>query len=407
MNLFSEAIEGMKISWDAIRANKLRSGLTTLGIVIGIVTVTLMGTAIEGLSRAFTKGISALSTDVMYVERYSWFSDDPWWVSRNRREITLAHAKALEKQLTDVRAVAPVKFGQQDVKYQLRSGGSVRIIGTSEQYLETSGISIAQGRFLSASEVDGVRPVCVIGATVAEKFFPLESPLGKRIMVGPGSFEVVGVIEKRGSFLGMISLDNEIDIPIGQFLNQFERFGDMRIDVKANDVKLMGDVREELQGIMRKLRRLPPGVPDDFAVNQSDAFIAVFQRVGGTIASVGLFITGLSLFVGGIGIMNIMFVSVAERTKEIGIRKAIGAKRRTILLQFLIEAATICLLGGTLALLIAFPVTLAMNKFLPATMSFTVIGIALLVSILTGVISGFMPAYRAARMDPVDALRSE
>jgi putative ABC transport system permease protein len=169
----------------------------------------------------------------------------------------------------------------------------------------------------------------------------------------------------------------------------------------------MNEAKEELRGIVRKIRRVPPGAEDDFAINQQDILIQKFHQVGGMIASVGLFITGLSLFVGGIGIMNIMFVSVAERTKEIGIRKAIGAKRRTILLQFLIEAAVVCLLGGLLGLSIAYPVSLALKKILPTVMSIGVISLALLMALLTGVVAGFMPAYRAARMNPVDALRSE
>jgi putative ABC transport system permease protein len=155
------------------------------------------------------------------------------------------------------------------------------------------------------------------------------------------------------------------------------------------------------------VRRLSPTDPDDFAINQQDQVLEMFHKIAGTIGAVGLFVTGLSLFVGGIGIMNIMFVSVAERTREIGIRKAIGAKQRTILIQFLLEAASICLIGGLVALAIAWPLTLAMQKFLPATLSLPVVGIALLVSLVTGVISGFFPAWRAARMNPVDALRSE
>jgi putative ABC transport system permease protein len=169
----------------------------------------------------------------------------------------------------------------------------------------------------------------------------------------------------------------------------------------------MQEAMEEIRGVVRKLRKVPPGMEDDFSLNQQDILVKTFHRVGGIVASVGLFITGLSMFVGGIGIMNIMFVSVAERTREIGVRKAIGAKRRAILVQFLIEAATICLLGGLLGLAVAFPASLALKKFLPASMSFLVAGLAILISLITGLVSGFLPAYRAARMDPVEALRSE
>jgi putative ABC transport system permease protein len=167
------------------------------------------------------------------------------------------------------------------------------------------------------------------------------------------------------------------------------------------------DAREELRGVLRKIRHVAPGDPDDFAINQQEQVIQMFNRLAGTIAAVGLSVTGLSLFVGGIGIMNIMFVSVAERTREIGVRKAIGAKRRTILMQFLIEAASICLLGGLVGLGIAFGLTLLMSRFFPASLSLPVTVLALLVSLLTGVVSGFLPAWRAARMDPVEALRNE
>jgi len=177
--------------------------------------------------------------------------------------------------------------------------------------------------------------------------------------------------------------------------------------VKVRDPKQMDEAKEELRGIMRKIRHVPPGAEDDFAINQQEMLLKTFHRVGGTIATAGLFITGLSLFVGGIGIMNIMFVSVAERTKEIGVRKAIGARRRTILVQFLIEAGIVCLLGGLLAVAIAWPICLFMKKWLPASLSPEVVGLALFISVLTGLVSGFLPAWRAARMNPVDALRAE
>jgi putative ABC transport system permease protein len=169
----------------------------------------------------------------------------------------------------------------------------------------------------------------------------------------------------------------------------------------------LDETKEELRGVLRRIRHVPPGVEDDFAINQQETFINTFHRVAGTIAAAGLFITGLSLFVGGIGIMNILFVSVAERTREIGIRKAVGAKRRAILLQFLLEAASICLLGGLVGVALAWPLTLVMQRFLPAAMSVATVTLALLVSALTGVASGFLPAWRAARMNPVEALRNE
>ncbi len=409
MNLLTELKEGLMIALEAIRANKMRSVLTTLGIVIGIVTVTLMGTAIEGLNRSFLKSISFIGADTLYVQRANWFimSYEEWLEMQKRKPITLAQARALEKQLTCARAVAPVTGGQGSVQYEKRRADTVTIIGTTEQMLQTSSIGIGQGRFLTPGEVEGGRPVCVIGCDVATNLFQRASPLGNRISIRGIKFEVIGVLEKQGSFLGAISLDNQAIIPLPQYVSHFRSRPEYDIHIKVKDLATIEEAKEEVRAVMRKVRRLAPADPDDFAINQQDQFLDMFHKVAGTIAAVGLFITGLSLFVGGIGIMNIMFVSVAERTKEIGIRKAIGAKRRTILMQFLAEAASICLLGGLVALAIAWPITLVMQRFLPATMSLYIVGLALLVSAVTGLTAGFFPAWRAARMNPVDALRNE
>jgi putative ABC transport system permease protein len=246
----------------------------------------------------------------------------------------------------------------------------------------------------------------VIGATVATNLFQHQSPLGSKVVIGNLPFEVVGVLDKEGGMLGD-GIDNQVIVPIPELLTHFNDSPDLEIQVKIKDMDQVDEARDELRTVMRRLRRLAPNEPDNFAINQSDQILAVFHTVGGTIAAIGLFITGLSLFVGGIGIMNIMFVSVAERTREIGIRKAIGAKRRTILIQFLIEAASICMIGGLIALAIAWPMTLLMGKIMPAVLSFTVVSIALIVALVTGVLAGFFPAWRAARMNPVDALRNE
>ena len=409
MNLLAEIREGLGISWDAIRANKMRSTLTTLGIVIGIVTVTLMGTAIEGLNLAFLKSVSTLGADVFYVSRFNWInrSESDWLKSRKRHRITLNEAEALPGQLHLAEAVAPAVDIHATVKYKKMSADSVTIVGTTEEYLHTAGVGVSQGRFLSAADASGGRPVCVVGTEVASNLFQLASPLGHRIKIGGQSYEVIGVLDRQGTFLGAFSLDNRIIIPLQQLIANYWHNPDLSIEVKARRLVQLDEAREELRQAMRRVRRLAPDEPDDFAINQQDQFVEMFHKVAGTIAGIGLFITGLSLFVGGIGIMNIMFVSVAERTREIGIRKAIGARRRTILLQFLTEAACICMIGGLIGLGIAWPLTLILQKVLPTTMSISIAGIALLVSLVTGLISGFLPAWRAARMNPVDALRSE
>jgi putative ABC transport system permease protein len=409
MNFFTELREGLLISWSAIRANKLRSVLTTLGIVIGIVTVTLMGTAIEGLNNSFLNSISSIGADVLYVDRYGWLitSRQEWLQVMKNPQVKLDEAAALERQMKLASAIAPVAQDDAPVKYKKRGTADAPVVGTTEQYQITSGLTLTEGRFLSAAECDGGRPVCIIGSDLATNLFLGESPVGETISAARHDFQVVGVLAKQGGFAESGGADNEIILPITQFIRVIGANPDYDIQVKVRSLAEMDDAKEELRVVLRRFRHIPPGAPDNFAISQQDQFLEFFHKVAGTIEAIGLFITGLSLFVGGIGIMNIMFVSVAERTREIGVRKAIGAKKRTILLQFLIEAACICLIGGAIALLIAWPATLLLKKAMPAVMSPGIVCLALLVSAVTGLLSGFFPAWRAARMNPVDALRNE
>jgi putative ABC transport system permease protein len=410
MKFFKDLFESFGISLDAVRANKMRSTLATLGIVIGIVTVTLMGAAINGLNNAFIKSISSMGADVFYVSKNDWFNQtyDSWMRSQKRRPIRLKEAEVLSQKLTGAVAVAPEIDDEETVKYKTRSADDVEIIGTTEGYLQTSSVGIAEGRFLTIADGESSQPVCVIGNSVVTNLFHGESPLGAHIKVEDQSFEVVGVLEKQGNMLGW-SLDNRIIIPIRELVADiWTRSTIDQIDVKAANMAQLDEAREELRQTMRHLRHLRPDEPDDFTINEQDQFVTLFHTMTATIAIIGLFITSLSLFVGGIGIMNIMFVSVVERTREIGVRKAIGAKRRSILFQFLIEAACICLIGGLIGLFIAWLITFAISKWMfPTAMSGLIVTMSLFVSLATGVVSGFLPAWRAARMNPVDALRNE
>ncbi len=403
--------EGLLISLKAIRSNKVRSVLTTLGIIIGVWAVITMSTAIKGINISFQKGVSSLGSDNLYIDKWAWFNNDiPWWELRNRKDITLKDFEKYKAQAKLPLAVAPTSFVRKSIKNKNHSVDFIMITGTTSDFLSTTNLTFSEGRFFNTFEGKGSRNVVVLGSSIADKLYPHGGAIDSYVRIKGIKLKVVGVLAEQGSWvMGDFNPDNRAYLPIGFMFKNLKResSNSITIDVRSPNSLMVEQVKEEAIEILRRVRGLHFYEKNNFSINQQAGLLANIDQTIGVIQIGGLFITGLALFVGAIGIMNIMFVSVKERTKEIGIRKAIGAKNRTILGQFISESAFICLLGGLIGLALAVVTALIINQFMPTAIQFDAVIIAIVISLVTGILSGLAPAYTAAKMDPVDALRYE
>ncbi len=405
---FIKLWENIKIALSALLQNKLRSVLTTLGIIIGVLTVVSVAAIIEGLNRGFASQIANLGSNALYVQKYPWVIQDDFYKYRNRPNITLQNAKYIKEHMQSAEAIAPSTGTRQDLRYRNQTLNDISVNGITENYDLITGLNVSDGRFITAMEIEKEKPVAVIGYEIKEKLFVNRNPIGERFKIGPATYTVIGVLEKRGSILGQ-SLDAEVYVPLGTIFKNFGFHRSLSILVKVRDAAMIDQAREELRFLMRTARRLKPTEEDNFSINQQEMLTDLYNKLTKGLYTAAIGIGALSLLVGGIGIMNIMLVSVAERRKEIGIRMAVGAKRRVITFQFLVESVIICGLGGVLAVLLSFLVSIVIKRVTPfpsAVPPWSVV-MGLGFAALIGLFFGIYPASRAARLDPIECLRYE
>ena len=380
-----------------------------LGIIIGILSVSLMGTAISGIDAEFNKSVDMMGQNVLYIQKFPWFmGNDDWWDFRNRPDLKEIYVEKILERSKYTEFAAPELTRQGSVARKDKSVEGITFIGTTWQAAYISAYQMEEGRQFTDTEDRNATRITLIGYNIKKNLFPNESAIGKTIKVQGVKFKVIGVLKEQGKFLGIFSLDDIVIVPIKTMRSLFGRRGGyLSLKIKIFEGVDSEIAKDEIQNIMRAIRGLKPRDKDNFAINQQEAFKQQFGSIKMAIGGIGFGITALSLIVGGIGIMNIMFVSVKERTKEIGIRKALGAKRRIILLQFLSEAVVISLIGGLIGILITVGLVGVVQKYFVAKLSFNLILISLSVSVITGIISGIVPANQASKLDPIDAMRYE
>jgi putative ABC transport system permease protein len=409
-----EMKESLKLALATFRAHKMRSFLTVLGVLIGVFTIITVVSIITGLDNSMARQIESLGSNVIYVAR-----NKPGIVighrsasERNRKGITYDHAMAILEGCPAIVAVSPQNYyfrpGGNIAKYKDREIRNPQFFGTLPDYELVNNVFAEQGRFFNDSDVKFRTMVAVIGSSVAEELFPNEDPIYKEILVNDDKFTVIGVMQERQTVMGS-NENNFVAIPYGTFKKLHPEEKELWLALKAASPEIMPEAIDQVTEVMRRQRGLRYNEPDDFAVFTQENLLEVYERLTQAVWLVMIVISSIGLLVGGVGVMNIMLVSVTERTREIGIRKAVGARRSSILWQFLIEAMALSGLGGILGILVGLGVGQLISSLtiLPAGVSLFWVITAFVFSVGVALVFGMYPALRASRLDPIESLRYE
>lgn len=405
-------IEIVKLAIQTIRSNKLRSSLTLLGIVIGLFSIIAIMTALTALQSGIESGLSQLGSNTFQIQKFPAlsFGGPQMGKYRNRPDITYEQGMRLIQEATEYRYISLEnwKMGKTFKYGKYNTNPNMAIAGVNADFPPANDYTISEGRFFTDKEVEAASEVTVIGVEIVEKLFPNENPLGKRINLDGHEFLIIGVFESKGSSFGQ-SMDNFAAIPITKSLDIYGRQNSINISVQSRDKSSYDATVENITAVFRVIRGLGPGEDNNFEIYSNESLISSVNNFTKYFKYGAAFISFIALLAAGIGIMNIMLVSVTERTKEIGIRKSIGAKNRNILTQFLTEAIILCQFGGLIGIILGVVSGNILGIYLKAKIVIPIdwIVIGVVVCTIVGVVFGTYPAYKAAKLNPIDALHYE